>query len=69
MQMAGKPVVDGINYYVAGTIKECPEWNLFKPDSGNDMIFNGSKTAPDIPATKLSLETIIKAVVLGLSKT
>ena len=46
-----------------GNIKEEPLWCYFEEGS---MMLNGSLTAPGIPATRLSVEKIITAIVVGL---
>jgi len=43
-----------------GTIKEIPEWYFFKAENGpGRFILNGSLTTPDIPPSRISLETLV----------
>ena len=47
-----------------GTIEEIPEW-YFQWDGR--MLFNGSISAPDMPATQISLDRIKELVIAGVS--
>lgn len=43
-----------------GTIKEIPEWYFFKAENGpGRFILNGSLTTPDVPPSRISLETLV----------
>lgn len=46
-----------------GLVENAPEWFYFPPTMS---LFNGSRTAPDVPATNLPLEDIVKVVCLIL---
>lgn len=58
--------LSGKRCYDPGKLSDCGEWFYFSPPSKCDMIFNGSLTAPDVPATKLSNESIKMALVEGI---
>ncbi len=47
-----------------GTLPLVPEWHYFK---AGESLFNGSKTHPDVPPTRLGLDRIVELVKLALN--
>lgn len=62
----GKIIADDWNKLSAGgTIAGIEEWYY---DIYNNAIFNGCRSHPEIPPTKLSLQKVLAAVYIGLDK-
>ncbi|HEX3100030.1 MAG TPA: hypothetical protein VHQ41_03615 [Patescibacteria group bacterium] len=66
LQARGEAIPQGVNLFQAGELKVCKRWCFFQPESGNDMLLNGSLTSPDTIATLLSNDHILQALTLGL---
>jgi len=59
-QLIQKRPVPLTDLRVPGVVEEVPEWYFFKTVNGpGRFILNGSLTTPDIPPSKLSLETLV----------